>query len=68
MLSCLLFAALLSTAENGLTTLLSCVMLPCVFVTFQYGVSGQVRYLIVSIPGICLLLYYYSYGFVRATV
>ena len=28
---------------------------PCVFVTFPYGVSGKVWYLIVSIPDICLL-------------
>ena len=27
-----------------------CVMFSCVFVTFPYGVSGQVWYLIVSIP------------------
>ena len=33
------------------------VMFSCVFVTFQYGVLGQVRYLIVSIPYICLLPY-----------
>ena len=26
------------------------------FVTFSYGVSGQVWYLVVSIPDICLLL------------
>ena len=34
------------------------VMFLCVFVTFPYGVSGQVRYLIVSIPDICLRLYF----------
>ena len=33
------------------------VMLPCVFVTFSYDVSGQARYLIVSIPDLCFLLY-----------
>ena len=27
------------------------------FVTFRYGVSGQVWYLVVSIPYLCLLLY-----------
>ena len=32
----------------------------CVFVTFQYGVSGQVWYLIVSIPALCILLYFYK--------
>ena len=35
-----------------------CVMFPCVFVTFQYGVLGQVWYLVVSIPELCLLLYF----------
>ena len=33
------------------------VLLSCVFVTFPYGVPGQVLYLIVSIPDLCLLLY-----------
>ena len=31
------------------------VMFYCVFVTFPYGVLGQVWYLIVTIPDICLL-------------
>ena len=31
------------------------VMFSCVFVTFPCGVLGQVGYLIVSIPNICLL-------------
>ena len=35
-----------------------CVMLSCVFVTFPYGVLGQMWYLIVSIPDICLLPYF----------
>ena len=35
---------------------LLCVMFPCVFVTFQYGVSGKMWYLILSIPDLCLLL------------
>ena len=34
------------------------VMFSCVFVTFPYGVLGQVWYLIVSILDICLLLYF----------
>ena len=34
-------------------------MFPCVIVTFPYGVSGKVWYLIVSIPDLCLLLYFY---------
>ena len=34
------------------------VMLFCVFVTFPYGIAGQVCYLIVSIHDLCLLLYF----------
>ena len=37
---------------------LLCVKISRVFVTFQYGVPGQVRYLIVSIPYIYLPLYF----------
>ena len=37
---------------------LLCVMFSCVFVTFPYCVLGQVWYLIVSIPYLCLLLYF----------
>ena len=40
---------------------LLCVMFPCVFVTFPYGVLGQVWCLIVSIPDMCLLLYFDKY-------
>ena len=36
---------------------LLCVMFSCVFVTFPYGVSGQVWYLTVSISDRCLPLY-----------
>ena len=36
------------------------VMFPCVFVTFPYGVSTWVGYLIVSLPNLCLLLYFFS--------
>ena len=35
-----------------------CVMCSCVFVTFPYDVPGQVWYLIVSIPDLCLLVYF----------
>ena len=38
---------------------LLCVMVSCAFVTFQYGVLGQMWYLIVSYPDICLLPYFY---------
>ena len=34
------------------------VMFSCVFVTFICGVLGQVWYLIVSIPYLCLLPYF----------
>ena len=34
------------------------VMFSCVFVTFQCGAHGQVWYLIVSIPHLCLLPYF----------
>ena len=46
-------------ADLCLPDLLSllCVMISCVFVTFPYGVLVQVLYLIVLIPGICLLPY-----------
>ena len=41
----------------GLLALLF-VMFSCVFVTFPCGVHGQVWYLIVSIPDLCLLPYF----------
>ena len=37
---------------------LACVMFSCVFVTFSYGALGQVWFLIVPIPDICLLPYF----------
>ena len=39
------------------------IMFPCSFVTFLYGVLGQVWYLIVFIPNICLLptLFVFAY-------
>ena len=33
----------------------------CVFVTFPYGVSGKVGYLIVSIPDLCLSIYFFFF-------
>ena len=48
-LSCLILTALWSP--------LLCVMFSGVFVTFPYGVLGQVWCYIVSIPDICLLPY-----------
>ena len=35
---------------------LVCVVFLCVFVTFSYGILGQVWYLIVSIPAFCFFL------------
>ena len=59
-LSCLFLAALWSPAGKGLTIWpFLCVVLSCVFVTFPYCVPGQVWYLIVSIPDLCLPLYIY---------
>ena len=36
------------------------VMFSFVFITFTYGVLGQVWFLIVSIPDLCLLSYFYN--------
>ena len=54
----LFITALSSPAGKGLTSLLSFVMFNCVFVTFSRGILSQVRYLIVSIPGLCRLSYF----------
>ena len=37
-----------------------CVLCSCVYVTFPYGVPGQVWYLIVSIPDLCLPLCFHQ--------
>ena len=59
MLSCLFIAALWSPAGKGLTSCsLVCDVL-CVFVTFPCGILGQVWYLIVSIPDLCLLVLWF---------
>ena len=50
MVSRLLNAVLWSPDGKGLTSWLSFVVLNCVVVTFPFGIMGQVRYLIVSIP------------------
>ena len=39
---------------------LLCVTFSCAFVTFPYGVLGQVWNLIVSIPDLCLLSFFLS--------
>ena len=59
MLSCLFIAALCSPAGKGLTSSLLFVMSNCYFVTFQCGILGQVWYLIVLIPDLCHLSYFY---------
>ena len=56
MLSCLFIAALWSSGGKGLTSWLSFVMFNCVFVTFPFGILGQVWHLIVSIPDLCTFL------------
>ena len=38
---------------------LLCDVFSCDFVTFPHGVLSQVRYLIVSIPDLCLLPYFH---------
>ena len=58
MLSRLLIAALSSPGGKGLASWLSFVVLNCVVVTFPFGILGQVRYLIVSIPALCPLSYF----------
>ena len=55
MLSCLFIVALWSPAGKGLAP---CLFLCVMFVTFTCGVLGQVWYLIVSIPDLCLLTYF----------
>ena len=57
-LSCLLLAALWSPAD--LLAFLN-VMFSCVFYTSRYSVLGQVWYLIVSNPDLCLLIYFPEY-------
>ena len=58
MLSRLFIAALWSPAGKELTYWLLFVMLNSVFVTFPFGILGQVRYLIVSITDFCRLSYF----------
>ena len=67
-LPCLFIAASLVVSScEGLTSWLLYVMFSCVFITYPYGVLGQVWYLIVSIPDLCLHPYFarklYGYGY-----
>ena len=61
MLLCLFLAALWSPEGKGLPSWLSCVWcFLCDFVTFPYGVKCKLWYLIVLIPGHCLLTFCYE--------
>ena len=60
MLSRLLIAALLSPAGKGLTSCPSFLVLNCVFVTFLFGILGQVWYLIVLNSDLCCLSYFHT--------
>ena len=57
-LSCLLLADLRSPAGKGLTSWFYVCDVSLCCVTFPYGVSGKVWYLMVSIPDLCLLPYF----------
>ena len=54
----LFIPALWSPAGKGLTSWLLFVVSNCDFVTFPCGILGQVWYLIVLIPVLCLLSYF----------
>ena len=56
----LFIAALRSSAGKRLTYWLSFVMFNCVFLTFPCGIFVQVWYLIVSIPDLCRLYYFFN--------
>ena len=58
MLSRLFIAVLWSSIGKGLTSWLLFVIFICDFVTFPFGILGQVWYLIVSIPDPCCILYF----------
>ena len=60
MLTRLLIPALWSPAGKGLTFWLLFVVLNCVVVTFPFGILGQVKYLIVSIPDLSPLSYFHT--------
>ena len=69
MLSCLILATLWSPAGKGLTSWLSCMGCFCAFATFPCDVLGQVWYLIVSIPDLCLVPYFIFHDiFINSTI
>ena len=59
MLSRLFIAGMCPHAWKELTSWLLFVMSNWDFVTFPYGILGQVWYLVVSNPGLCRLSYIY---------
>ena len=58
----LFIAVLWSPAGKGLIPRLSFVMFNSVFVTLQCGILGQVWYLIVLIPDLCVVLWYVHFN------
>ena len=60
MLSCLCLAPLHSPSGKGLISGSPVCDVSCVFVTFPYGILGQVWCLIVSIPNRCPLPYFHN--------
>ena len=60
MCSLLFIATLWSPEEKGLTSWLLFVMFIVIFVTFPFGILGQVWYLFVSIPDPFCLFYLLS--------
>ena len=58
-LSRLFIAAVWSSEEKGLTSWVLFAMFFCDFVTFPFGIMGQVLYLIASIPDLCCLSYFH---------
>ena len=55
---CVCFYVLWSPVEKRLISWLIFVMFNCVFVTFPCGILGQVWYVTVLIPDLCLLSYF----------
>ena len=58
MLSRQFIAAMWSPAGKGLTSWLFLVMFILFFVSYPFGIMGQVWYLIVSFPDLCHLSYF----------
>ena len=58
-----LYFAVITCWERADLLALWYIIFTCVFVTFPYGVLGQLWYLIVSIPDLCPLPFFYSEGF-----